>query len=264
MTTLLFNLASFAQNHEVKLNFCYGVSQDHFSVQNSDKVGTSLMEMRNLLDRGLNIDYKYLLWKKHLVYVAGGIEFSEAQHYYPIIDGKRHVANINIKKERLAIFLGAHKQFKLYDDRLRLELGWKIKKNLFRNLKDVYSAEMVQSEQDWIKYSYQLITYQNSDEYYTPGYISSGAEPSFHTELELGVKFRLKRSLFLDFGISYSRRNIFFYDVQYSVYNYFNDGQLNYSYTYAGLAAAENEKFGVKDHYIYTNFGLSYQFNWNN
>ncbi|MFT6981480.1 MAG: hypothetical protein ACJAUD_000243 [Crocinitomicaceae bacterium] len=80
-------------------------------------------------------------------------------------------------------------------------------------------------------------------------------------DYSLGLKFKVSKNMFMNLGLNYARNNISFYDFKYVVTHY-DGGSSTPTSIYTNYGIEDIAKYGIRDHFIYLNMGLSYKFNY--
>lgn len=250
--------------NELQFNYRFGYPTQNLKVI-SQYAGSNINEYQNnkvraLYDQGLTLNFKRQIWKKIHLYANVGLELSQSKHYFPLMDPSfRLLENININSNRVGLYFGLNKQIHLYSSKVILDLGIQFVDRYYLKNEVNYQTDFHTTVQDWIQLKYELNTYYG-DYYKNDGTIEN--IPSFYLNLDYNatLKFNLKKNLYLNFGLNYSRNNHFFYDLKYTVNYYYNGSTTPETYEYLGLSGSGNPKFPVKNHYIYLNTGITFKF----
>ncbi len=249
-----------SQNHEVNINYRIGGATNELSrISPRADYSPGYINMQSIYDQGITFDYKYQIWKKIGLFVYGGFEVSNSKHYFKIIEyPRRHLANVIIRQNRYAFKFGLNKQVKLYDGKILLDIGVHFVDRYYMSKSQKYSQELTQSYLSWKYYSYDLETFYG--EYYlNHGGVENKGYMYLNLEYTLNLKFKLKKQLYFNFGLNYSRNNIFFYNYSYTILSTYQGGGTSY---FNDLGVQEPSKFAVRDHFLYLSLGFSYKFNW--
>lgn len=259
MYSALFTLA---QNHEIDARFNYGISNRNIEMYTPQY--EEIRDIKPINDISVSTFYKYQIWKKGL-FISGGMKYAKSKHYQPLVESVYgyHLMNIEVSKKRLEFHLGVNQQFRFYEGKVILDIGASIVKRLYGDEVTEYKQDFVFDEQrDWIEYKYDFTTYY-SDKYHAQGIpIGFVANRSVNCELNAQVKFEIGKGAYIGIGATYSRNHVFFYDYTNEV-RYYEGGSSTptHTQTFLGLMGSEpNRKFGVRDHYVYFNSGVSYKF----
>lgn len=246
---------------ELDLQFRFGSSTKNYSVNEPVVDGFytgDVYRMRTQYDIGSVISYHYPIWKRFQIYATAGLEFSQSKHYLPIIDSyDRHVESVSITSNRFSWHLGIKKRFSFFDDKIHLDLGWRIVDRYPIQKNATYLSDFKFNNEDWIEYSYEIDTYygsyrQNNKVVKFATYIDLNAQ------FEIDLSFDLSEKLRLQTGITYSRNNYFFYNYNYT-FRYYYNGSSTPNETVQNIGAFPGD-LGVLDHYLYLNAGLTYKF----
>jgi len=257
---LLINTTLYSQNHEVNFNTRIGTATGNFSVL-TPTLGTryAFKKMRNLNDKGVYFNYKYKLFKKINLYISTGFDLSQSKYYQKILDGRpKHLDNIIINKTRLTYHIfGLNQQFNFYGGKLILDLGINWIERIYSNKIDNYKTAYKSNNEDWIKYKYDLTTYY--DRLYINESNIRGNDMTFNLEYNVHIKAKIYKNTYLNFGFNYTRNNIFFYDYTVDVL-YFHNGSTTPTAFWFDQGFGDKTKNGIRDHFLYFNFGISYKF----
>ncbi len=258
---LLFCISSpvWSQDKSISILPRYGVSTKNFNRITPDSSGNryDYLGIQPHYDVGLNIDYNHVLWKKYGLFLTTGLDISQSTHYQRITETKYriHLDNIVVKKMRLGFHLGVMKRFAFMDDRLLLDIGGSLVYRQFFKETKTYAENFQFNNEDWIEYEYTLTTFHGK-------WYDNNLEKShigiFGTELSALLKFNIAPQSYLNFGLSYTTRNSFFYDYQYTVLYYLNDSPTPTS-TITNFGFID-VKYGSNDNFLYLNFGYTYMF----
>ena len=213
-------------------------------------------------DSGINFRYGYNIWKRINLFVSGGLEFSNSKHYFRMTNGGGgyHVGNIEMSMNRHAIHYGLNKHFNLYNNKVLIDLGIHIVDRYYASDSKTYSQETTKSHLHWIDYDYELETHHGEYLLNSDG-IQNRIYMYLNLNYSLDVKFNLAKNLYFNFGVNYTRNNIFFYNFTYTVRSYQGGFPIPTS-TYVNHGIEELVHYGVRDHFLYLNSGLTYTFNW--
>jgi hypothetical protein len=96
---------------------------------------------------------------------------------------------------------------------------------------------------------------------HNPDGIQNGKYMYLNLNYSLDVKFNLAKNLYFNFGVNYTRNNIFFYNYTYTTRQYLNGSPVPTD-TYTDHGIEELAHYGVRDHFLYLSSGLTYKFNW--
>lgn len=255
----------FAQKNELQFNYRFGFPTNNLK-EISSYSGNNIneyknMRVRSLYDNGLTLNYKHQIWKRIKLFANIGIEISHSKYYQPLIDPSgRLLENIEIASSSIGLYLGLNKQIHLYDSKLILDFGIQFVDRYPLKKQVDYVTDYHYGIQNWIAYKYELNTYYGE---FHPNDGTIQNLPSLYLNLNynFNLKFKLRKSMFLNLGFNYSRNNYFFYDFKYSILYYYNGSSTpNESYEFYGLSGSNNPKFPVKDHFFYINTGITYKF----
>lgn len=260
---LILSFRSSGQNHEVSLNYRIGLAtnQNQITTPGYDNhLAYKMAETR--YDHGIKFRYGYNIWKKMNLFVSGGLELSNSKHYLRVTNGGGgyHLANIEMDMSRFAYHIGLNKQFKFFDNKLILDLGVHIVDRYYFSESKTYSQENTVSHLDWIQYSYELET-KHGEWYLNPNGVRNTRYMYLNLDYSLDMKINIAKNMYLNFGLSYTRNNIFFYNFTYRVMQ-FQGGSTTPTSIYTNHGIEETSKYGIRDHFIYLNTGLSYKFNY--
>lgn len=255
-----------AQQHEFQFHYRFGFPTDNLK-QVETKTPTGYIneyqykKARTLFDQGSILSYKYKIWKKHNLFLTGGIELSQTKYYVPIIDPhERQLDNIEITYDRFALHFGLNKQFEFYDSKIILDIGFQfVDRYPLRKQKD-YVIDFKTSNQDWIEYKYELNSYFGKY-YQNDGTIKNNRNIHLNSDYNATLKFKLKSNFYFNLGFSYTRNNFFFYNYKYSILYYYNGSTTpNETYNFWGVSGVFDPKYPVRDHFFFINTGISYKF----
>ncbi|MBI1836095.1 MAG: hypothetical protein HYR91_02395 [Flavobacteriia bacterium] len=163
-----------------------------------------------------------------------------------------------MKNNRIGLDIGISKQFEFYDGRMVLDLGVNVIKRFAVNKTKHYGGEMGRTPgRDWISYSYDMSVY--SGEYYDNSNKIKKINTILNLDYNTTLKFKLCSNTYLNFGCSYIRNNVYFYDLNYTTENFINGSTIPIVWNYQGHTG--NIKEGVKNNYFYLSAGISLKFN---
>ena len=269
-TTLFSILILFAQNvlgqdHQVSLDYRYAIPLNNLMVHVPTLVSRAdHRHVRSVNDQGILMTYQYQVYKKWKIFLSAGLDLSQSLHYQPILEGngRYHLDNIIIKKNRISPHFGLHKHVALYDDKLTLDFGIELVRRFYGQEIDVYSIDYQSNNESWIQYKYDLTTYY--DKHHANGDRISN-RGSIRAEYMAKAKFKLSERLRFNFGFTFAPRNFFFYNYSYRILYYHNGSTTpTASYHFAGLLDwdifGNPLQYGVEDHYLYLNTGLTFRF----
>lgn len=252
---------SIAQRSELSINYRYGISSNKINLLDPD-IGTDLhyKQIRTSWDQGTNLNYNHLLWKKFGLYGIVGVDFSWSKHSFPILAGygNYHLTNVEVKQSRFAYRIGLFKRFTFYNESLNLDIGARIVDRYYTAKNVNYFQSETQSHRDWLNYSYDLNAYYGQY-FMNPNQIQRKRYMYLNTEYFIRLGFKIRSDLFLNINFEYARNNIFFYDFNYTVFEYLG-GSTTPTGVYQNFGLAGPSKYGVRDHFIYTSVGLTYKF----
>lgn len=249
-----------AQTNDISIAYRFGFATQDLTVLNPTLVTRyDHTKVQSVYDQGISVLYAMPIWKKHMVYVNTGADFSRSKHVQPIIepDRRTHLDNIILEKDRVGLHLGLHKRFSFMEDNLVLDIGSDLVYRLFLS-KDfsqakTYSIDFKSNNEDWIEYKYDLTTFHG--EYFDNDALVNHSG-SVGLDINAFLRFRTGEQSFINAGFNLTTHNIFFYDYAYSI-NRYTGGVLSSSYTYLGLP---DSKFGIRTTNLYFNVGYTYVF----
>lgn len=195
---------------------------------------------------------------------VGGIEFSESKHTQTVYSNDEvypfSLVRFSVENRRETLHLGLNRQFSFYKGRIILDAGVHLVKRMYKYRWDAFTSGSFiptdyAQDYDSIKYGYSLFV-TNDSKMAGKNYIV-GDKHFFNTEVSLDMKIRTYKNLYTSVGVSYSRNNIFYYDYANCVDFYSGGSPIPVKTNYDGF----NDGFGVKDHHLYVNVGVSYLFN---
>jgi hypothetical protein len=262
---IIFQVAAYAQNHELQLLYKFGFSTRNLSVVNPNSEVFAhdfdfVRTPRCQFDQSANLSYKYSVWKQRKLFLIGGIDISQTKYYFPLIDGEnRHLGNIDIRNNKWSYNLGLNKEFYFYDSKLVLELGIVFKDVYPFNKTVKLNSDYTLASREWIEYKYDF------DAYFRQNFPNNGSNRGYHlanirTEYSLGLKFKLYNSFYLSANLSYQRNNYFYYNYSWQAqYYYNNSASPNGWYSFQGFQDTDT-KFFVNDDFLYLSIGASYKF----
>ena len=78
---LAFSSSLYSQNHELNINYRYGIPTSTFGVKEVKTYNDfDHRKMQSVGDEGVSVMYKYNIWKRCGLYITGGVEFSKSTH----------------------------------------------------------------------------------------------------------------------------------------------------------------------------------------
>lgn len=256
-----------AQVHELDFNYRIGFAASSLKVldptfeDNIYENQYTYNYVKPQFDQGVTLLYKWKFFNEAKLFLTGGIEFSSSKYYQQLIDpNDRLLDNIRLSSNRFSFRLGLNKQFQFYHSKVILDIGCHIVNRYYFKTKSIYYTDFHFNNEDWIEYKYNLTTYYGK--YYENNVgIENKRYMYLNLDFNINLMLELFKNTYLTFGVSYSRNNIFFYDYTYTI-NYYNNGSSipTSTFSFEGLEGAFNPKFGVREHYLYFNFGMSYKF----
>jgi hypothetical protein len=255
------------QNNEISFNYGIGIAINKLRIvdptfeNNTFENQYSHMKAKSQYDHGATILYKRSIFKKLKLFATAGVELSSSKHYQELIDPyERHLENIRLTSNRIAFHLGLNKQFEFYDSKVILDLGCHIVDRYALNKTKSYATGFHYNNEDWIEYKYDLTTYHGKY-YENDGVVESKAYMYLNLDFSATLMLELSTNMYLNLGVSYSRNNVFFYDYSYEINYYYNGSTIpSETQTFEGLQGDFDPKFGMRDHYLYFETGLSYKF----
>ncbi|MFT6245365.1 MAG: opacity protein-like surface antigen [Salibacteraceae bacterium] len=261
--TFILSFKSSGQNHEISLNYRIGLATNQNQITNPDFSNhLEYKQADTRFDQGVTLDYGYKVWKKLNLFVSGGIEVSESKNYFRITDGPGgyHLANVEMNTGRFAYRIGLNKQFSFFENKMILDIGCHIVDRFYFSDSKLYSQPATTSHLDWIDYEYELET-KHGEYFLNPNGIQNKMYMFLNLDYSLGLKLKVSKNMFMNLGLNYARNNISFYNFNYVVTHYDGGSSIPTSiYTNEGIE--DIAKYGIRDHFIYLNMGLSYKFNY--
>ena len=254
----LFSLYIGAQECDLSVTYRFGFALQDLKVLNPSLITRyDHTKVQSVYDQGINLSYATPLWKKQLVFVNGGFDFSRSKHVQSIIepDRRTHLDNIILEKDRIALHLGLHKRFSLMSGNVEVDLGSDLVYRFFLN-KDfsqakLYSTDFISNNEDWIEYKYNLTTFHGS---YFENDARINHSGSVGLDINAFLKLKMGTQSYINLGFNLTTHNIFFYDYTYSI-NRYSDGIISDSYTYLELPES---KFGIRTTNLYFNLGYTF------
>ena len=260
LALLFVNITASAQNHEFNINYRLGTATSNFNILTPTlSTRGQYKKMTNISDKGIYFNYKYKILKKINLFISSGFDFSQSKYYQKVINADiYHLDNIVVKKNRLTFHIfGLNQQFKFYKGKIILDLGVNMIQRFYFKDSDTYKIDYKSNNEDWIKYKYNLTTYY--DKFYINESNIKGKHLFYNLEYNLHFKAKIRKNTYLNLGVNYTRNNIFFYDYTVDVLYYYN-GSTTPNGFWSDLGFGDNTKYGIRDHFLYFNFGISYKF----
>jgi len=248
-------------SQELDLNYRFGIPTKYLSIESTTNNGyqkSSANRMRSRFDSGLYFGYSHEIWKRIGLHATGGIEFSRETLYLPIVDPDGvYLEGVPISNGRFTYHLGIKKRFKIWEDRLFIDLGLRVVDRFPYRYEQNYSSDYKFSDRDWIEYKYDIDTY-HGDYRVNDNIVENAIYTDLNAQLNLDVCFKLNQYLRLNVNTNYTRNNYFFYNYTYSARYYYNGSPTPTAIVeFQGIQGAD---FGVRNHYIYTEIGLKWTF----
>jgi hypothetical protein len=266
ITLFLFSINTYAQKHEITFGNRFGIANSQFKKLELDNPEfIKHARPQAVYDLGIGIDYKYQIWKKARLFVTTGIYFSKAQYTFllnGVFNKGATLAQVLINRNRVDFQpLGLSKQFSLFQDNLKIELGVTMIYRHFHNrddryLQDTYLTTTSVSGNKNRRYKYDINV--NYGRYLAnPDYPD---EDNININWAYGVssKYKLQDNLYFNFGFFYQRNYYFAYDFSYDLELQFNDGSTGVQNV--SSHPTFGSKYMIKDHFLNVTIGLSYKF----
>lgn len=264
LIAIIISATTFSQDSELDFKISYGFSTNNFKEKNGfTKDGNYHQQILSIYpqyDLGGALLYKFHVWKKQKVFVNCGGQFDMMKDYQPIYDeySSYLLGGIGLKNYRIGLDLGVSKQFYFYEGRLILDLGLDAIKRIPVKKTKYYGRGMAPTPgRDWISYSYDMSVY--SGEYFENPNDIKKINTNLNLNYSATLKFKLASSTYLNFGCSYIRNNVYFYDLKYTTENYINGSTTPEVSNYQSHSGSIKE--GVKNNYFYLTAGISVKFN---
>jgi hypothetical protein len=207
-------------------------------------------------------EYKFEVWKKAKLYVLGGFEIGQTNYYIPIFNLNGYeIGDINFNQKKVGYLFGIAKRFELYDSKVKIDVGWRIKDiyPLSRNVN--FSQDWSFSElRPWIEYKYSLdADYRQRFDYY--GQRGIGLSTFLRGEPYVNMQFNVYKNWFLNVQVSYQRNNYFYYNFTYDIQYYYGGSSTPNGFeNFLGISGGD-DRFFKNDDLIYTSIGVTYNFN---
>lgn len=260
-TTILlfvFPVVSFSQRAEVKLQYRIGIPLNRLDKLDlpQDDNGfyiNGIRSIQSIMDQGWKFNFKYNFSKKHLLFFNINLEQSFSKDYLHIFV-PQPIENILIKQNRTVLGLGIKKQFRIYKDAFRIELGAEM---TFRNSsfdKSSYSGKLSDTYYDWMKYSYDIDIYDEQPINFPSksGYQKKKVNGNYN----LSLLFPINNRLLLNVDFEYTGGLIYYYSSIYSSYIYTENPD-----TPSQINTFQQPVNYIKKSYLYAGIGISYKFN---
>ena len=264
LIAIIISTKTLSQDSELDFKISYGFSTNNFKEKNGfTKDGNYHQQVIGIYphyDFGGTLLYKLNAWKKQKVFINFGGQFDVMKDYQPIYDDYSSylLGGIDLKNHRFGLNLGVSKQFYFYDGRLILDLGLNVIKRIAAKKTKNYERDMASTPgRDWISYNYDMSVY--SGEYFENTNNIKKINTIYNLNYTATLKFKLWSSTYLNFGCSYIRNNVYFYDLKYTTENYINGSTTPEVSNYQSHSG--NIKEGVKNNYFYLTAGISVKFN---
>jgi len=258
---LLVVNSNFVTGQELDFNYRFGFPTNYFRIEKAGDNQTqksSFNRMKARYDMGAYLGYSHLIWRRFDLFAVGGIEFSQEALYLPILDPNGlYLEGVSIKNNRFAYQIGLKKRFKIWDDKLFIDLGVRIVDRYPFKSEKSYSSDYKFSNREWIEYKYQIETYHdgyriNDNVVKLKNYLFLNAQ------LNLDLSFQLNEKLRFTWNTTFCRNNFFYYNYRYSIRYYYNNSTTPNGF--AEFLGVQGGYFGVLNDYLYTSFGVKYMF----
>jgi hypothetical protein len=267
LSILLFITCSgISQKHEIQLLYKFGTSSNAYLTTLQGDYSNYSPDMtwervKMLHDQSIELNYKHMVWKWANVYAIGSVELGKSSYYIPIINYQDYnIGNISFQRNRMAYSLGLFKRFELYNSKVKIDLGLRIKDPYPIQKKGLVESDWITSEsRDWIQYKYSLEVHDRKRlDYYGD---RKGVNYFLRAESFLNVGFAVNDNLALNLQFSYQRNNSFYYEYTYQT-RYFigNSTTPSQGESFNSDTGTNQNLLFKNDDFIYTSFGLTYNF----
>lgn len=256
---MMCNLAAFSQKHELNFSIGYGLTNIFKTSKSLGNLNYDYNRVTNHNYLGAELMYGYTIIEKRKIVLTTGASFNNTSFYQKIFDKTlKNIDNIYIKSSHINLnIIGINKLINLYDDKIKLSIGFTWIERLFFKKSKIYSTEYINSNESWVKYRYNLTTYQSN--FFTNDSNIKRKDMHFNFKYNVSLNYKLTSKMYLNFGFQYIRNYIFFYDYNYDVLYYHNNSSVpTDSYSFIGYT--NDTKFGVKSNFLCLKFGTSYKF----
>ncbi|MBI1836516.1 MAG: hypothetical protein HYR91_04555 [Flavobacteriia bacterium] len=266
ISLIIFMISStfFSQDSEVDFQLRYGFATNNLKEKSGfakdGKYHQQILSIYPQYDFGGSLLYKFKIWKKQKLFLNVGGQLDIMKDYQPIYDNYSSylLGGIDLKNNRIGLDLGISKQLEFYDGKMVLDLGVNVIKRFAFNKTKHYERDMAPTPgRDWISYSYDMSIY--SGKYYDNSNNIKKINANFNLAYNATLKFKTSPNTYVNFGCSYIRNNVYFYDLKYTTENFINGSTIPEVYNYQSHSGSIKE--GVKNNYFYLTAGISIKFN---
>ncbi|GAB5418443.1 MAG: hypothetical protein Crog4KO_33430 [Crocinitomicaceae bacterium] len=249
-----------AQEQLISINSSWEFPINSFSPPKLDNFNKfDHRKLRSLDGVFIDIGYARNIWSRFDVFVGGNVDFSNTEYFFPILESNgTQVAEVNFNLQRLSFMGGVYKRFKLYENRLQLDIGFNIGRRLFPQKTKSFSSDFSPTINDWIEFDYTIATHRG--EFFDDNDINLFRPFNGIVEYDmfLNANFRLSDKLLLQAKLDYSPNYYIFYDVRYQL-NYYVNGSETVTGVYAYNGIQEGVKFVIKNNFVRLGGGLIYE-----
>lgn len=257
MVILLMSHSGVCQLHELKVSTSAGVPQKNLFVQSPlPNSKFDYMGIQTISQYGTTLGYGYNLLAKYNVHLEVGLSYNQINYYQPIIEQSGiDLDHIYFNAKRIDFSLGVLKRFKVPNSQFNIDMKLNFVRRQFLSKTNSYSSGFVSNNEDWIEYSYELVTYTGGFYEQNNKGLEAGYYRPINTEAYLGTLYEFKNLAFM-FGVTYSRNYFVFNDFNFDV-NYYTNGSTTPTGTYSYNGFLDGTKFVTRDHFFTMSMGVS-------
>jgi hypothetical protein len=253
------------QRHEITFNGSFGGATSIFCTEkklnNSINNWNQYNYFKNINRKALSATYSFTAFNKIGLSFFSGIDIVNVKSKFSLILSTSYWRTLNfiIINKALINFkvLGVSKQIKFFNNQFSLNVGFSFIRRFFIENKKNYHIDSFKTSPTtpFVKYKYDLTTYFSKNNFFNNPDGISKKDYSFNLEYHLICKAKLDEKLFLNFGFTYTRNFIMFYEVP-DGYVYINK---TIFHTHIEQVGAKTNS-GIKDDFLNFNIGLTYKF----
>lgn len=257
MLLFVFPISVFSQQAEIKVQYRIGVPINNFKKldlpqDNNGFYYNNSRSIKPILDQGWKLNFKYKLSKRYLLFLNLNFEKSFSKDYLHIFV-PQPIDNVILKQSRNVVGLGLKKQFRIYNDIFRIELGAELTLRNSSFDQTTYSTELAKTDYDWMKYSYEINIYDKrpSDFPLALGYQKKTVNGNYN----LSFLFPVKSNFIINLDFEYTGGLIYYYSFNYTSFIYTDNSTIPTT-----INNFENPINYMKKNNLYASIGLSYKF----
>jgi hypothetical protein len=254
----VFPFSIYSQRSEFKIQYRIGTPLNNSQTldlpsENDGFYYNDTRSIRAINDQGFKFDYKYNFSKKHKLFLNLNFENSISKDYLHIFV-PQPIDNVILKQKRTVLAIGLKKQFSIYDDKIRIEIGAEITKRFNTFDASTYIVDFQPTYYDWMKYSYEINLFTSIPTEFP--FVSEYKQKKYNGNYNISILFPLKRNFLLNIDFEYTGGLIYYYSYSYTSFVYTDN-----SGTPTSINTFSRPNNYIKKNYLFFGIGLSYKFN---